>query len=96
MNAEVDQAWRVGQVAGVAMLAGWIAERVLDTGLPVRGSGPLAGLIGLCLGSWLWAWGGWDSGPMLGSVPIIPAFAGAFAVCAVLKLVSLGLASPRQ
>ena len=95
MEAMVDEAWRIGQAAGAAMLAGWAAERVLDTGLRIRGIGPLAGAIGLGLGSWLWSWEGWDQGPMLGSVPVVPALAGAFAVCGVLKLVGLGLASPR-
>jgi len=90
-----DNAFRALQVTAVAMLAGWLAERALDTGFRVRGLGPLAGLLGLYVGSWFWAYGGWNHGPMVGDYAIAPAVAGALAVCAVLKLVGLGFAGPR-
>jgi hypothetical protein len=91
----LDQAFRAVQTTAAAMLSGWLAERVFDTGLPARGIGLLAGLLGLYVGSWVWAWGGWDAGPTFGSFPIAPAIAGAFGVCAILKLVGLGLAGPK-
>jgi hypothetical protein len=43
----------------------------------------------------LWTWTGWDSGPSLGGFAVLPAVAGTFAVCALLKLVTLGMAGPR-
>lgn len=91
----VNQALRAVQVTGVAMMAGWLAERALDTGFRIRGLGLLAGLIGLYAGTSFWAYGGWSHGPMLGDLALAPALAGAFAVCGVLKLVGLGLAGPR-
>jgi uncharacterized membrane protein YeaQ/YmgE (transglycosylase-associated protein family) len=93
--AFLNEACTVLQAVAVAMLAGWVAERTVDTGLRIRGIGPLTGLIGVYAGSRLWAWSGWDTGPLLGGLAIVPALAGAFGVCAVLKLVSVGLAGPR-
>ena len=90
-----DHAFRALQVTAVAMLSGWLAERALDTGFRVRGLGPLAGLVGIYVGSWVWAYGGWTHGPTFGDYAIVPAIAGSFAVCGVLKLVGLGLAGPR-
>jgi len=91
----VDQTFRVIQATAGAMLVGWLVERALDTGFRVRGLGLLAGLIGLYAGTWIWACGGWNHGPMLGDLAIAPTIVGAFAVCGVLKLVGLGLAGPR-
>jgi uncharacterized membrane protein YeaQ/YmgE (transglycosylase-associated protein family) len=82
--------------AAAAMLSGWVAERVIDTGVRVRGIAPLAGLFGLYVGQWVWASGGWDSGPRVAGCPIVPAVVGAFGVCALLKLVALGFAGPRR
>jgi uncharacterized membrane protein YeaQ/YmgE (transglycosylase-associated protein family) len=93
--AAVTDAIRAAQAAAGAMLAGWLTERVLDTGLDIVGVGALAGLLGAWLGSSVWTWGGWDVGPSLGGFAVLPALAGAFAVCAVLKLVSVGMAGPR-
>lgn len=90
-----DQAWRVVQAVAAAMLAGSVTERALDTGVHVRGIGPLAGLVGLYVGAWLWAWGGWAGGPTIGDHAIAPTVVGALAVCGVLKLVGLGAAGPR-
>ena len=83
------------QATAMAMLAGWLVERVLDTGLRIPAIGPIAGLVGSWIGTWLWAWGGWDVGPSIGGFAIVPAVAGAFAVCGALKLVALGMAGPR-
>jgi uncharacterized membrane protein YeaQ/YmgE (transglycosylase-associated protein family) len=93
--AAVNDAIRAAQAAAGAMLAGWLTERVLDTGFDVVGIGPLAGLLGTWLGSSLWSWGGWDVGPSLGSFAVLPALAGAFLVCSLLKLVHVGMAGPR-
>jgi hypothetical protein len=78
------------------MLAGWISERALDTGLGIRGIAPLAGLVGLYAGRALWGWTGWSVGPLVAGFAVVPALAGALATCAVLKLVGLGLAGPRR
>ncbi len=93
--AAVNEAIRAAQAAAGAMLAGWLTERVLDTGVNIVGVGPVAGLFGAWLGSSLWSWGDWDVGPSLGSFAVLPALAGAFLVCALLKLVNVGMAGPR-
>ena len=83
-------------MAAAAMLSGWVAERVMDSGVRLRGIGPLAGLVGLWVGRWAWAIAGWDPGPRVAGCPIAPAVGGAFAVCAVLKLVTLAFAGSRR
>jgi uncharacterized membrane protein YeaQ/YmgE (transglycosylase-associated protein family) len=93
--AAVNEAIRAAQTVAGAMLAGWLTERVLDTGVNIVGVGPLAGLAGAWLASRIWSWGGWDLGPSLGGFAILPALAGAFVVCALLKLVHVGMAGPR-
>jgi uncharacterized membrane protein YeaQ/YmgE (transglycosylase-associated protein family) len=90
-----DEMVRMTQLAGVALLAGWVAERTLDTGVRLRGLALLAGAAGFWAGSAMWDIGGWDAGPTVWGYAILPALAGAFAVCGVLKLVSLGVAGPR-
>ena len=82
--------------AVAAMLSGWVAERVLDTGVRLPGIGPLTGLVGLWVGQWMWASGDWGTGPRIAACPIIPAIVGALAVCAVLKLVTVGFAGSRR
>ena len=82
--------------AAAAMLSGWVAERVIDTGVRVPGIAPLAGLVGLWVGQWVWACAGWDAGPRIADCPIAPAVVGALAVCAGLKLVGLGFAGSRR
>jgi len=42
------------EVTGTAMLLGWLAERVLDTGIRVPGIGAAAGVVGFYAGAWLW------------------------------------------
>jgi uncharacterized membrane protein YeaQ/YmgE (transglycosylase-associated protein family) len=92
----MHQAYRIGETAAVATLAGWIAERTLDTGLRFPGIAPLAGLAGLYVGPVVWSLGGWNTGPRIADFPILPAIAGALGVCAVLKLVGLGFAGSRR
>ena len=82
--------------AAAAMLAGWVAERLIDTGVRLPGIAPLAGVAGLCVGQWVWAGAGWEPGPVIAGFPVVPAVAGAFGVCAVLKLVALGFAGSRR
>lgn len=91
----VNEAYRAAETTVIAMVAGWIAERTIDTGFAFPGTAPLAGLAGLYIGRVLWTWGDWSSGPVIGGFPVLPSLAGAFAVCAVLKLVRLGAAGPR-
>ena len=81
------------QLALIAGVVGWLAERLLNTGMSTRGLPLLAGLFGIYLSShfsFLPA-----DGPVLAGHALIPAFAGAFAVCSFLKLASLGMAGPR-
>jgi uncharacterized membrane protein YeaQ/YmgE (transglycosylase-associated protein family) len=82
------------QLALIAGIVGWLAERVLNTGMPTRGWPLLAGLFGIYLSSHF-SFLPTDAGPMLAGHALIPAFAGAFAVCSFLKLTNLGMAGPR-
>ena len=86
---------RLLQGLAVAMLTGWLAERAIDTGLRIPGLGLLAGLVGIWAGRWIWAAAGWNNGPIVAGLPLLPLVAGAFAVCGVLKLVSLGFPGAR-
>ncbi len=90
-----SQLWSVIQVMAVAELAGWIGNRVLDSGIRARGLTLLAGLVGLFIGRWLMGVAGWPTGPTVAGFPLLGAFAGALAVSAVVKLVALGVAGPR-
>jgi len=91
----VTRVWTTLQLAGIAAVAGWVADRLLGIELPVRGIPVFCGLAGLYAGSWLWSMGGWDSGPALAGQALLPALAGALVVSAVFKLVSLGASGPR-
>ena len=92
----MNQVWSLAQVTAIAAAAGWTAERLLDTGVQTRGLPLLSGLFGLYLGPYLLDLTGWYGGPSLAGHPLAPAFAGALAICAFLKLVSLGAAGPRR
>ena len=91
----VGQAWSLLQLVVVAALAGWIAERLLDTGVHTRGLPFLSGLFGLYVGPQMLDLAGWPSGPMIAGQPLFAAFAGAMVVGGFLKLASLGAAGPR-
>ena len=82
------------QLALIAGIVGWLAERLLNTGMSTRGLPLMAGLFGIYLSSQFSFLPG-EAGPMLAGHALIPAFAGAFAVCSFLKLASLGMAGPR-
>ena len=86
-----QSAWGLAQLAALALLVGWLAERVLDPGVRIRGVAFMSGIVGFYTGPMLWSLTGLGSGPTLAGYALIPAFAGAMAVCAVLKLVSLGM-----
>jgi len=83
------------QIAALALLAGWVAEQLLSTGIRIRGLALFCGLAGLYFGSWLWAVGGWASGPTVAGQGIVPLFAGALAVSGFFKLLALGASGPR-
>ena len=83
------------QIAALALLAGWVAEQLLGTGIRIRGLALFCGLAGLYFGSWLWAIGGWASGPTVAGQGIVPLFAGALAVSGFFKLLALGASGPR-
>lgn len=83
------------QVGVLALLAGWVAEQLLDTGIRVRGLALVSGLAGLYFGSWVWAMGGWAHGPTVAGAGLMPLFAGALAVSGFFKLLALGAAGPR-
>ena len=84
------------QTAGLALLAGWASEKLLDTGLRIRGLPLLCGVSGLYTGSWLWALAGWPAGPQIADQALVPGFAGALAVASVCKLIGLGVDGPRR
>jgi len=73
----------------------WVAEQLLSTGIRIRGLALFCGLAGLYFGSWLWAVGGWASGPTVAGQGIVPLFAGALAVSGFFKLLALGASGPR-
>ena len=79
------------QLALVAGVIGWLADRLLDTGVSSRGLPLLAGLFGIYLSSHF----SFTAGPVLAGHAVLPAFAGAVTVCSFLKLASLGMAGPR-
>ncbi len=86
---------QVLQIGVLALLAGWVAEQLLDTGIRVRGLALFSGLAGLYFGSWVWAVGGWSHGPTVAGAGIMPLFAGALAVSGFFKLLALGASGPR-
>ena len=92
----VSQMWTLAQLTAVAAAAGWVAERLLDTGIQTRGLPLLAGLFGLYVGPHLLDMTGWQGGPMLAGHALLPALAGALGICAFLKLLNLGAAGPRR
>jgi hypothetical protein len=91
----MGQAWNLLQLVAVAALAGWTAERVLDTGVHSRGLPFLSGLFGLYIGPHLLDLTGWPSGPIVAGEPVLAAFAGAMLIGGFLKLATLGAAGPR-
>jgi uncharacterized membrane protein YeaQ/YmgE (transglycosylase-associated protein family) len=82
------------QLALIAGVIGWLADRLLDTGVSTRGLPLLAGLFGIYLSSHF-SYLPINAGPMLAGHALLPAFVGAFTVCTFLKLASLGMAGPR-
>jgi len=87
----VSSMWALCQLTVFCQLVGWVAERVLDTGLRARFVPLLCGVAGLWAGSWL---SGLESvGPVLAGQPILPACAGALAISTLFKLVGLAAAS---
>ena len=82
------------QLALIAGVVGWLADRLLDTGVSTRGLPLLAGLFGIYLSSHF-SYLPINVGPMLAGHAVLPAFAGAVMVCSFLKLASLGMAGPR-
>jgi uncharacterized membrane protein YeaQ/YmgE (transglycosylase-associated protein family) len=82
------------QLALIAGVIGWLADRLLNTGVSTRGLPLLAGLFGIYLGSHF-SFLPMDAGPVLAGHAVLPAFAGAVTVCSFLKLASLGMAGPR-
>jgi uncharacterized membrane protein YeaQ/YmgE (transglycosylase-associated protein family) len=91
----VGQAWDLLQLVVVAGLAGWSAERLLDTGVHTRGLPFLSGLFGLYVGPRLLEVAGWPMGPTVAGQPLFAAFAGALLIGGFLKLATLGAAGPR-
>jgi hypothetical protein len=86
---------QVLQIAALALLMGWVAEQLLDTGIRIRGLALFCGIAGLYLGSWIWAVGGWANGPTVAGLGIMPMFAGSLAVSGFFKLLALGASGPR-
>jgi uncharacterized membrane protein YeaQ/YmgE (transglycosylase-associated protein family) len=86
---------QLAAVMAIAIMAGVMAEILLETGVHSRGLPVLAGLFGLYVGHWLFEVTGMPVGPVIAGYPILPAFVGAFGFCAFAKLASLGAAGPR-
>jgi uncharacterized membrane protein YeaQ/YmgE (transglycosylase-associated protein family) len=86
----VWQAWDLLQLVVVAGLAGWSAERLLDTGIHTRGLPFLSGLFGLYVGPRVLEMAGFPMGPTIAGEPLFAAFAGALLIGGFLKLASLG------
>jgi uncharacterized membrane protein YeaQ/YmgE (transglycosylase-associated protein family) len=91
----VVHVWDLAQLVVVAALAGWSAERLLDTGVHTRGLPFLSGLFGLYVGPRVLDLAGWPTGPIVAGQPLLAAFAGALLIGGFLKLASLGAAGPR-
>ena len=90
----VAQVFNLVELGVIAAVVGWLAERLLNTGVSTRGLPVLAGLFGIYLSSHL-SFLPITSGPVLGEHALLPAFVGAFGVCSFLKLATLGFAGPR-
>ena len=90
----VAQLLTLAQLGVIAAVVGWLAERLLNTGVSTRGLPLLAGLFGIYLSSHI-SFLDIARGPTLAGQAVLPAFVGAFVVCSFLKLASLGLAGPR-
>ena len=91
----LGQAWEILQLVVVATLAGWSAERLLDTGVRTRGLPFLSGLFGLYVGPQVLVLTGWPAGPVVAGQPLFAAFAGAMVIGVFLKLASLGVTGSR-
>ena len=91
----LENAWGILQLVAVAAVAGWVTERLLDTGVRTRGLPFLSGLFGLYVGPHLLHMAGWPVHPYIAEQPLIGAFAGAMAIGLFLKLATLGAAGPR-
>jgi hypothetical protein len=91
----LSQAWALVQLVVVAGLAGWSAERLLDTGVHSRGLPFLSGLFGLYVGPRIIDLTGWPAGPEVMGQPLFAAFAGSLAIGCFLKLASLSAAGSR-
>jgi uncharacterized membrane protein YeaQ/YmgE (transglycosylase-associated protein family) len=90
----VAQVMSLAQFLVVAAVVGWLAERLLNTGVSTRGLPLLAGLFGIYLSSHV-SFLPLADGPSVAGQALLPAFVGAFVVCSFLKLASLGIAGPR-
>ena len=85
----LENAWSILQLVAVAAVAGWVTERLLDTGVRTRGLPFLSGLFGLYVGPPLLHMAGWPVHPYIAEQPLIGAFAGAMAIGLFLKLATL-------
>ena len=85
----------LAQVVGVAGGFGWTAYHLIDPGIRARGLPILAGLAGLYGGGWVARLTTVDLGPSIWGYGLVPSFLGALGVCALLRVVSLGLAGSR-
>jgi len=92
----VGQVWRAVELSAASLLAGWLAENVLDSGLRMRGTAIVYGVFGFYLGSWFASTTGFDWGPALAGHALVPILGGAFVTAATAKLIGLGAAGPRR
>jgi hypothetical protein len=80
----------------VALVTGYLVAGLVDTGVRARGFPFLCGLVGLYGGAWASDLVGWNAGPRLGGLGLIPGVAGTLAVALFVKLAALGATGPRR
>jgi len=66
----LENAWSILQLVAVAAVAGWVTERLLDTGVRTRGLPFLSGLFGLYVGPPLLHMAGWPVHPYIAEQPL--------------------------
>ena len=80
----------------LAIAAGLVAGRLVDTGVRARSIPVLCGLTGVYAGTWLEELCSWHPRPHIAGQALLPALLGTLAVTMAVKLVALGMAGARR
>ncbi len=91
-----DEGARLLQVSLVAVVAGLLAEALVDTGTRARGMPLLCGLTGVWLGNWAARLADWSPAPHVADHALLPALLGTLTVAVFVKLVGLGIVGPQR